>query len=222
MQDPSTDINFVNFNQDCSSLAIGTRTGYKLLSLSSVDKLELIYESACRCMLQGGCCLETLPLLSLLPLLSQFSMSQGCHHCWKTLLLLPSCLSLPVLSTTAESLPLQERFSCQLGATWLLIPSLVGTEICQYSYSNTILAVKLNRARLVVCLEEALYIHNIRDMKVQTWIWNSDLIVDLGAPHNPRHSTQPKRSLRPQHQQWQLLPCISWLHNHWGGCQWYN
>ena len=48
MQDPSTDINFVNFNQDCSSLAIGTRTGYKLLSLSSVDKLELIYESACR------------------------------------------------------------------------------------------------------------------------------------------------------------------------------
>ena len=41
-----------------------------------------------------------------------------------------------------------------------------GTEICQYSYSNTILAVKLNRARLVVCLEEALYIHNIRDMKV--------------------------------------------------------
>ena len=49
MGDPSTDINFVNFNQDCSSLAIGTRTGYKLLSLSSVDKLELIYESACRC-----------------------------------------------------------------------------------------------------------------------------------------------------------------------------
>ena len=42
-----------------------------------------------------------------------------------------------------------------------------GTEICQYSYSNTILAVKLNRARLVVCLEESLYIHNIRDMKVR-------------------------------------------------------
>lgn len=41
-----------------------------------------------------------------------------------------------------------------------------GTEICNYSYANTILAVKLNRARLVVCLEESLYIHNIRDMKV--------------------------------------------------------
>ncbi|XP_026324827.1 WD repeat domain phosphoinositide-interacting protein 2 [Hyposmocoma kahamanoa] len=41
-----------------------------------------------------------------------------------------------------------------------------GTEICNYSYSNTILAVKLNRSRLVVCLEESLHIHNIRDMKI--------------------------------------------------------
>jgi autophagy-related protein 18 len=41
-----------------------------------------------------------------------------------------------------------------------------GTEICNYSYSNTIKTIKLNRARLVVCLEESLYIHNIRDMKV--------------------------------------------------------
>nr|KAG5702778.1 hypothetical protein BaRGS_003652 [Batillaria attramentaria] len=41
-----------------------------------------------------------------------------------------------------------------------------GTEICNYSYSNSILAVKLNRQRLIVCLEESLYIHNIRDMKV--------------------------------------------------------
>ncbi|XP_017957583.1 WD repeat domain phosphoinositide-interacting protein 2 isoform X3 [Drosophila navojoa] len=40
------------------------------------------------------------------------------------------------------------------------------SEICNYSYSNTILAVKLNRERLVVCLEESLYIHNIQDMKV--------------------------------------------------------
>ncbi|CAF4823599.1 unnamed protein product [Pieris macdunnoughi] len=41
-----------------------------------------------------------------------------------------------------------------------------GTEICNYSYSNTILAVKLNRSRLIVCLEESLHIHNIRDMKI--------------------------------------------------------
>lgn len=41
-----------------------------------------------------------------------------------------------------------------------------GTEICNYSYSNTVLAIKLNRARLIVCLSGSLYIHNIRDMKV--------------------------------------------------------
>ncbi|KAK9887865.1 hypothetical protein WA026_000173 [Henosepilachna vigintioctopunctata] len=40
------------------------------------------------------------------------------------------------------------------------------SEICNYSYSNSIVAVKLNRTRLIVVLEESLYIHNIRDMKV--------------------------------------------------------
>ncbi|UYV62183.1 WIPI2 [Cordylochernes scorpioides] len=40
-----------------------------------------------------------------------------------------------------------------------------GSEICNYSYSNTILSVKLNRYRLVVCLEENLHIHNLKDMK---------------------------------------------------------
>jgi len=41
-----------------------------------------------------------------------------------------------------------------------------GTEICRYSYGDKIRAVRMNRSRLVVCLEESLYIHNIRDMKV--------------------------------------------------------
>jgi len=121
MQQPSLDINFINFNQDCSSLAIGSKTGYKLFSLNSVDKLDLIYESACR----DVTIVERLFSSSLLALVSLSSPRRlrVCHF-------------------------------------------KKGTEICQYSYSNTILAVKLNRARLVVCLEEALYIHNIRDMKV--------------------------------------------------------
>ena len=40
------------------------------------------------------------------------------------------------------------------------------TEICNNSYTNTILAVKLNRQRLIVCLEDCIHIHNIRDMKL--------------------------------------------------------
>lgn len=53
-----------------------------------------------------------------------------------------------------------------------------GTEICNYSYSSNILAVKLNRQRLVVCLEEALYIHNIKDMKLLKSL--------LNTPPNPK------------------------------------
>ena|SRR3569832_212743 len=35
-------------------------------------------------------------------------------------------------------------------------------EICCQSYTNSILTVRLNRIRLVVCLESSLYIHNIK------------------------------------------------------------
>uniref|UniRef100_A0A668A0L4 WD repeat domain, phosphoinositide interacting 1 n=1 Tax=Myripristis murdjan TaxID=586833 RepID=A0A668A0L4_9TELE len=52
-----------------------------------------------------------------------------------------------------------------------------GTEICNYSYSNNILSVRLNRQRLVVCLEESIYIHNIKDMKL--------LKTLLNTPSNP-------------------------------------
>ncbi|XP_041363885.1 WD repeat domain phosphoinositide-interacting protein 2-like isoform X2 [Gigantopelta aegis] len=112
---------FVNFNQDCSSLAVGTKTGYKLFSLSSVEKLETIYDHES----DDICIVERLFSSSLVAIVSLSSPRKlkVCHF-------------------------------------------KKGTEICNYSYSNSILAVKLNRQRLVVCLEESLYIHNIRDMKV--------------------------------------------------------
>ncbi|KAG8513038.1 WD repeat domain phosphoinositide-interacting protein 2 [Galemys pyrenaicus] len=37
------------------------------------------------------------------------------------------------------------------------------TELCSYLYSRRILAVKMNRQRLVVCLEDSLYIYNTGD-----------------------------------------------------------
>uniref|UniRef100_A0A8C6KI94 WD repeat domain, phosphoinositide interacting 2 n=1 Tax=Nothobranchius furzeri TaxID=105023 RepID=A0A8C6KI94_NOTFU len=125
---------FANFNQDNTSLAVGTKSGYKFFSLSSVDKLEQIYE----------CCKYFFPRLS-------------------------------NATTDTEDVCIVERlFSSSLVAiVSLKAPRKLkvchfkkGTEICNYSYSNTILAVKLNRQRLIVCLEESLYIHNIRDMKV--------------------------------------------------------
>uniref|UniRef100_A0AAV2M144 WD repeat domain phosphoinositide-interacting protein 2 n=1 Tax=Knipowitschia caucasica TaxID=637954 RepID=A0AAV2M144_KNICA len=41
-----------------------------------------------------------------------------------------------------------------------------GTEICCYSYPSPVHVVRLNRQRLVVGLDDSLYIHNIKDMKL--------------------------------------------------------
>jgi len=122
--DSHTGAYFVNFNQDSTSLAVGSKDCYRLFSLSSVDRLDLIYESNSE-LDEDVCLVERLFSSSLVAVVSLSSPRKlkVCHF-------------------------------------------KKGTEICNYSYSNTILAVKLNRARLVVCLEESLYIHNIRDMKV--------------------------------------------------------
>ncbi|XP_033100629.1 WD repeat domain phosphoinositide-interacting protein 2-like isoform X2 [Anneissia japonica] len=118
---PDSPLLFATFNQDCTSLAVGTETGYRLFSLNSVDKLEPIYENDN----EDICIVERLFSSSLVAIVSLSSPRKlkVCHF-------------------------------------------KKGTEICNYSYSNTILAVKLNRMRLIVALEESLYIHNIRDMKV--------------------------------------------------------
>uniref|UniRef100_A0A674D7Q4 WD repeat domain, phosphoinositide interacting 2 n=1 Tax=Salmo trutta TaxID=8032 RepID=A0A674D7Q4_SALTR len=122
---------FANFNQDNTTTsphqrddgwAVGTKSGYKFFSLSSVDKLEQIYECTDP---EDVCIVERLFSSSLVAIVSLKAPRKlkVCHF-------------------------------------------KKGTEICNYSYSNTILAVRLNRQRLIVCLEESLYIHNIRDMKV--------------------------------------------------------
>uniref|UniRef100_A0A671UGX1 WD repeat domain, phosphoinositide interacting 1 n=1 Tax=Sparus aurata TaxID=8175 RepID=A0A671UGX1_SPAAU len=120
-----------NFSQ--KSLALGTKTGYKLFSLTMVEKLDCIHESA-----------ET-PDVYIVERLFSSSL-------------------VVVVSTT-----MPQRMN--------IYHFKKGTEICNYSYPNNILAVKLNRQRLVVCLEESIYIHNIKDMKL--------LKTLLNTPSNP-------------------------------------
>ncbi|XP_043831824.1 WD repeat domain phosphoinositide-interacting protein 2-like [Dromiciops gliroides] len=118
----SSQLLFAGFNQDSTSLAVGSKSGYKFFSLFSVDKLEQIYECTDT---EDVCIVERLFSSSLVVIVSLKAPRKlkVCHF-------------------------------------------KKGTEICNYSYPNTILAVRLNRQRLIVCLEECLYIHNIRDMKV--------------------------------------------------------
>ncbi|XP_022916636.1 WD repeat domain phosphoinositide-interacting protein 2 isoform X2 [Onthophagus taurus] len=113
---------FVNFNQDCTSLAVGSQNGYRLFALNnSIDALEQIYNNTT----EDSCIVERLFSSSLVAVVSISTPRklQVCHF-------------------------------------------KKGTQICNYSYSNTILGVKLNRARLVVCMIDSICIHNIRDMKV--------------------------------------------------------
>ncbi|XP_020713912.1 WD repeat domain phosphoinositide-interacting protein 2 isoform X3 [Ceratitis capitata] len=113
---------YANFNQNVTALAVATRNGYSLYSLSSVDlTLGKLYS----CDTDEIFLIERLFESSLVAIVSQRSPRK-----------------LKVCDFKKQS------------------------EICNYSYSNTILSVKLNRQRLVVCLEESLYIHNIQDMKV--------------------------------------------------------
>ncbi|XP_030645875.1 WD repeat domain phosphoinositide-interacting protein 1 [Chanos chanos] len=122
-----------SFNQDSTSLAVGTKTGYKLFSVTSVDKLDCIHDSAEN---PDVYIVERLFSSSLVVVVGQaMPRRMNVYHFKK------------------------------------------GTEICNYSYSNTILAVRLNRQRLVVCLEESIYIHNIKDMKL--------LKTLLNTPPNP-------------------------------------
>ncbi|KAG9343715.1 hypothetical protein JZ751_013093 [Albula glossodonta] len=121
-----------SFNQDTTSLAVGNKTGYRLFSVTSVDKLDCVYESET----PDVYIVERLFSSSLVVVVSQATPRRmNVYHFKK------------------------------------------GTEICNYSYSNNILSVRLNRQRLVVCLEESIYIHNIKDMKL--------LKTLLNTPPNP-------------------------------------
>ncbi|VDO93958.1 unnamed protein product [Soboliphyme baturini] len=118
MTDPLNEILFLTFNQDSTSLAVGTRSGYSLFVFGDFNELHKLYEN-------NVCLVERLFSSSLLTLVSLTAPRKlQVYHFQKN------------------------------------------REICNQSYSNSILAVRLNRLRLIVCLEESIYIHNIRDMKV--------------------------------------------------------
>ncbi|XP_076671376.1 autophagy-related 18a isoform X2 [Andrena cerasifolii] len=57
---------FVNFNQDCTSLTVGSKAGYKFFSLNSVDHLETIYENGT----EDACIVEQLFNCSLMAMVN--------------------------------------------------------------------------------------------------------------------------------------------------------
>jgi autophagy-related protein 18 len=95
----------IQFNQDYSSLGVGTGGGWGLLSLASLDSLERVHEAGASGGGGGVKIVERLFSSSLVAIVSLASPRKlrVCHF-------------------------------------------KKGNEICNYSYSNTILSVRLNRA----------------------------------------------------------------------------
>ncbi len=93
---------YVQFNQDFTSLGVGTNNGWALVSVSSLDNLERIHEQAAT---DGVQIVERLFSSSLVAIVSLQSPRKlrVCHF-------------------------------------------RKNNEICNYSYANTILGVRLNRA----------------------------------------------------------------------------
>lgn len=108
-EQPKSDILFIGLNQDGSSLALGTKNGYRVYQIHSQDKIELVYENTTD---KDACIVERLYSSSLVAVVSLNSPRQlkVCHFTKRT-------------------------------------------EICNFSYSNSILAVRLNRVvcKTVVC-----------------------------------------------------------------------
>ncbi|KAI1714866.1 WD repeat domain phosphoinositide-interacting protein 2 [Ditylenchus destructor] len=61
--------------------------------------------------------------------------------------------------------------------------SIKENEICCHTYASAILAVRMNRKRVVVCLEDSIHVHNVRDMRLMHMIKDTPLnpqgIMDL-------------------------------------------
>ncbi|CAF0941259.1 unnamed protein product [Adineta ricciae] len=74
-----------------------------------------------------------------------------------------------------------------------------GTEICSISFPNNIRSVKLNRLKLIVCLDESIYIYNMRDMKVVHMIRdvpvNPDGLCALSSDDKSQYLAYPGSSI---------------------------
>lgn len=112
---------FLNFNQNNTSLAIGTKNGFKLITFESANRLRVAYEDA----MPDVFLVERLFSASMVAFVTLTSPRKLCVYHFRT-----------------------------------------KQEIQSLSYTNSILAVRMNRSRLIVCLEDSIYIHQIKDFTV--------------------------------------------------------
>ncbi|CAO1622484.1 unnamed protein product [Sympodiomycopsis kandeliae] len=120
----SNDLLSVNFNQDASCVAVGTRSGY---SITNCEPFGKVYS-------------KNVGPVSIVEMLF--------------------CTSLVAIVGTTDSGPSASPRRLQI------VNTKRQSTICELLFPTTILAVKLNRRRLVVVLEDEIYIYDISNMKL--------------------------------------------------------
>lgn len=147
----SNAMNFVTFNQDYSCLAVGTHNGYRIYSCDPFGK---VYENK-----EGDVSIiEMLFSTSLVALIfsprrlviTNTKVRSEVHSLWSSPIVF-GCISGGRVGHGLANLPFDEQRQ---------------TTICELTFPTAILAVKLNRKRLIVVLEEQIYVYDISNMKL--------------------------------------------------------
>ncbi|PWN19794.1 WD40 repeat-like protein [Microstroma glucosiphilum] len=154
----SNDLFSVNFNQDASCVAVGTRTGY---SITNCEPFGKVYS-------------KNVGPVSIVEMLF--------------------CTSLVAIVGTADSGPSASPRRLQI------VNTKRQSTICELLFPTTILAVKLNRRRLVVVLEDEIYIYDISNMKLLHTIEtspNPQAICALSPSSDPCYLAYPSPTPSP-------------------------
>lgn len=149
------ELHSVAFNQDGTSVGIGTTPGYALYSTKHIEKLDRIYENH-----------------------GQFEDDKKKNLHVSHVILIERLFSSSMLMLVSMKTPRRLH----------VYHFQKNNEICSHNYTNTVLSVKVNRDHLAVCLEEIMYIHTIKDMKVLHTIRdtppNTAGVMDLSSTVN--------------------------------------
>ncbi|RUO95375.1 hypothetical protein BC936DRAFT_144217, partial [Jimgerdemannia flammicorona] len=165
----SNELLFINFNQDFSCISVGTKNGYKIYNCDPFGKcyaksdggigiVEMLFCTSLVALVGAG----EQPAFS--PRRLQITNTKETHSMCemggegaKGILyantsenILSSIWSSPKISLTHPPPTPQQRQST----------------ICELTFPTSILAVKLNRRRLIVVLEEQIYVYDISNMKL--------------------------------------------------------
>jgi autophagy-related protein 18 len=133
-------MNFVTFNQDYSCLAVGTHNGYRIYNCDPFGK---VFENK-----EGD--------VSIIEMLFSTSL----------VALIFSPRRLVITNTKVRAEFISSAICLSTGNFPAKIVEQRQTTICELTFPTSILAVKLNRKRLIVVLEEQIYVYDISNMKL--------------------------------------------------------